>query len=111
MGRIKQRLRRLAIPAAVVLALALSGAIATATTARAQTSAPGEPGVAADWNEPSVTGFADSLGSSSKVWYTLGNGELENAFYPETDTPDSYGLQYAVTNGSSFTDLETAGSR
>jgi glucoamylase len=99
-----------AIPAAIILAMAMSGAIATTTTARAQTSAPGEPGAAAFWNEPSVTGFADSLGSASKVWYTLGNGELENAFYPETDTPDTFGLQYAVTNGSSFTDLETTGA-
>jgi glucoamylase len=98
------------MPAAIVLAVAMSGAIATSTTARAASSAPGAPGAAAFWNEPSVGGFADSLGPSSKVWYTLGNGELENAFYPETDTPDTYGLQYAVTNGSSFTDLETTGT-
>src|SRR5580693_6360944 len=105
MGRITLRFPRLvAIPAAIILAMGMSGALVTTTTARAQTSAPGEPGVAAYWNEPSVTGFADSLGASSKVWYTLGNGELENAFYPETDTPDTYGLQYVVTNGSSFTE-------
>jgi len=111
MGRIILRFPRLvAIPAAIILAMGMSGALVTTTTARAQTSAPGEPGVAAYWNEPSVTGFADSLGASSKVWYTLGNGELENAFYPETDTPDTYGLQYVVTNGSSFTDLETTGT-
>jgi glucoamylase len=111
MGRITLRFPRLvAIPAAIILAMGMSGALVTTTTARAQTSAPGEPGVAAYWNEPSVTGFADSLGASSKVWYTLGNGELENAFYPETDTPDTYGLQYVVTNGSSFTDLETTGT-
>jgi glucoamylase len=111
MGRIKLRFpRRVVIPAAVILAMGMSGALATTTVARAQTTAPGEPGAAAYWNEPSVTGFADSLGASSKVWYTLGNGELENAFYPETDTPDTYGLQYVVTNGSSFTDLETTGT-
>jgi len=111
MGRITLRFPRLvAIPAAIILAMGMSGALVTTMTARAQTSAPGEPGVAAYWNEPSVTGFADSLGASSKVWYTLGNGELENAFYPETDTPDTYGLQYVVTNGSSFTDLETTGT-
>jgi glucoamylase len=113
MGLINRRFpRRVAVPAAIILTTAMSGAVATvtATTAQAQTSAPGEPGVAADWNEPSVTGFADSLGASSKVWYTLGNGELENAFYPETDTPDTFGLQYVVTNGSSFTDLETTGT-
>ncbi len=110
MGRIKHRFWRLAVPAAVVLALATSGAITGTTMARAETSAPDSPGVAAYWNEPSVTGFADSLGSSSKAWYTLGNGELDNVFYPETDTPDTNGLQYAVTNGSSFTDLETTGT-
>jgi glucoamylase len=111
MGRIKHRLlRRAAIPAAFILAVAMSGTMAAITAARAQTSAPGEPGTAAYWDEPSVDGFADSLGANSKVWYTLGGGELENAFYPETDTPDTYGLQYVVTNGSSFTDLETTGT-
>jgi len=111
MGPIKhRRTRRVAVPAAIILATAMSGIVATTTAARAATPAPGAPGAAANWNEPSVGGFADSLGASSKVWYTLGNGELENAFYPETDTPDTFGLQYVVTNGSSFTDLETTGT-
>jgi glucoamylase len=93
-------------------ALALLGGLASAAAppANAQGSAPGAPGANATWDEPSVTGFADSLGSSSKVWYTVGNGELENAFYPETDTPDTFGLQYAVTDGSTFTELETTGT-
>ena len=93
-------------------AIVLLGGLASAAAppASAQGSAPGAPGANATWDEPSVTGFADSLGSSSKVWYTIGNGELENAFYPETDTPDTFGLQYAVTNGSSFTELETTGT-
>jgi glucoamylase len=90
--------------------LALVAALATSAPANAQGQAPGAPGAAAIWNEPSVTGFANSLGSGSKVWYTLGNGELENAFYPETDTPDTFGLQYIVTDGSSFAETETAGT-
>jgi glucoamylase len=109
MGRIRHGvLRRLTIPVAVAALLAATAA--GATSAQAQGSAPGSPGAAAYWDEPSVDAFADSLGPDSKVWYTLGNGELENAFYPETDTPDTYGLQYVVTNGSSFTDLETTGT-
>src|ERR1035438_5620000 len=91
-------------------ALALAAGVLTATPASAQGSAPGAPGADASWDEPSVTGFADSLGSSSKVWYTIGDGELENAFYPETDTPDTFGLQYVVTNGSSFAETETTGT-
>jgi glucoamylase len=93
--------------AAVVLAMGLAVAVPEAL---AQGSAPGAPGANATWNEPSVTGFADSLGASSKVWYTIGNGELENAFYPETDMPATFGLQYAVTDGSTFTELETTGT-
>src|SRR6202453_4849387 len=101
---------RLGIVAGVIVLVGGLATVAAVPAAQAQGSAPGAPGANATWNEPSVTGFADSLGASSKVWYTIGNGELENAFYPETDTPDTYGLQYAVTNGSSFTELETTGT-
>jgi glucoamylase len=97
----------MAVGAAVVLVTGLAVAVPAAI---AQTSAPGAPGSDATWNEPSVTGFADSLGASSKVWYTIGDGELENAFYPETDMPATLGLQYAVTDGSTFTELETTGT-
>src|ERR1700677_4966461 len=101
---------RIAAVSVAGAALALAAGLVAAVPAQAQGSAPGAPGANATWNEPSVTGFADSLGASSKVWYTLGDGELENAFYPETDTPDTYGLQYVVTNGTSFGDTETAGT-
>jgi glucoamylase len=101
----------LMIAATVFLAGGLATGLAAAVpAASAQGSAPGEPGAAATWDEPSVTGFADSLGASSKVWYTIGDGELENAFYPETDMPATFGLQYAVTDGSTFTELETTGT-
>ncbi len=103
------RATRLAIIAGTIV-LAAGLAVAGGQAAHAQGSAPGAPGANATWNEPGVTGFAGSLGASSKVWYTIGNGELENAFYPETDMPATFGLQYAVTDGSSFTELETTGT-
>lgn len=82
-------------------------ALAPAGPALAAGVAPGSPGANATWNESNLQGFADSLGSASKVWYSLGDGELENVFYPETDTPSTFGLQYIVTDGSTFTDTET----
>jgi glucoamylase len=88
--------------------LVAAGAVATASPALAQGAAPGAPGSNATWNEANLSGFADSLGSASKVWYTLGNGELENVSYPQADTPDTFGLQYMVTDGSTFTATETA---
>ena len=109
-SRVHRHRARLFVASAAGAVLALIAALATALPARAQGPAPGAPGADATWDEPSVTGFADSLGSGSKVWYTLGNGELENAFYPETDTPDTFGLQYIVTDGSSFAATETTGT-
>jgi len=87
-----------------LMAAALAGSAGTA----AADTAPGAPGADAYWNEPNVQGFADALSPQSKVWYTLGNGELQNAFYPQPDNPDTFGLQYYVTDGSTFTDNEVA---
>lgn len=95
---------------AVALTALLMSALASAPSASAAGNAPGAPGANATWNESNLQAFADSVSSSSKVWYTLGNGELENIFYPQTDTPDTFGLQYIVTDGSSFTDSETTGT-
>src|SRR5215469_5456264 len=107
------RLRHLAVRRALAglaaLGLAIA-AVASAPPASAAGVAPGAPGANATWNESSLQAFADSVGSSSKVWYTLGNGELENVFFPQTDTPDTFGLQYIVTDGSSFTASETTGT-
>jgi glucoamylase len=99
-------LRGTALTAAAVTVAALT-ALAPASPALAAGAAPGAPGASATWNEANLQGFANSLGPASKVWYTLGNGELENVFYPQTDTPSTFGLQYIVTDGSTFTAAET----
>jgi glucoamylase len=104
-GLISRRLRAVAAGTAVATTVALA-VTAPGSAALAQGNAPGAPGANATWNESNLQAFADSLGSASKVWYTLGDGELENVFYPETDTPSTFGLQYIVTDGSTFADTE-----
>ena len=98
------------LPGLTRAAAAVAATAAPASPGAVAASAPGAPGANATWNESNVTGFADSLGTASKVWYTLGDGELENVFYPETDIADTFGLQYVVTNGSSFASTETSGT-
>ncbi|MEU6174181.1 glycoside hydrolase family 15 protein [Streptantibioticus parmotrematis] len=88
-----------------------AAALAATSAPAAAASAPGAPGADAYWNEPSVQGFADAVSgnaTASKVWYTVGDGELENAFYPRPDNPDTFGLQYYVTDGSTFTGDEVS---
>src|SRR3982751_1915954 len=53
----------------------------------------------------------DCLGTArnttSKVWYTIANGVLSDVYYPTVDNTNVETLQYAVTDGSTFTDLQT----
>ncbi len=97
------------ISATSVLALSATALVAGFAAPALAATASGGPGTTPYWNESGgVQGFADSTSSSSKVAYTIGNGELENVFYPQNDEPDTYGLQYYVTNGTSFADSEVS---
>ena len=53
----------------------------------------------------------DCLGTArnttSKVWYTVANGVLSDVYYPTVDTTNVETLQYVVTDGATFTDLQT----
>ncbi|HEU5355529.1 MAG TPA: glycoside hydrolase family 15 protein [Actinocrinis sp.] len=92
-----------------VAVLSLTAGLVVAGSAPAlAATASGGPGSTPYWNEDGgVQGFATALGSASKVWYTLADGALQNVYYPQTDQPDTYGLQFYVTDGSSFADSET----
>src|SRR5213078_3305650 len=53
----------------------------------------------------------DCLGTTrnttSKVWYTVANGVLSDTYYPTIDNTNVETLQYEVSDGSTFTDLQT----
>src|SRR3954463_7945646 len=43
----------------------------------------------------------------SKVWFTVADGVLSDVYYPTNDNTENETLQYVVTDGSTFTDLQT----
>ena len=53
----------------------------------------------------------DCLGTApdrtSKVWFTVADGVLSDVYYPTIDNTNVETLQFVVTDGSSFTDLQT----
>jgi GH15 family glucan-1,4-alpha-glucosidase len=53
----------------------------------------------------------DCLGTArnrtSKVWYTVAGGILSDVYYPTVDNTNVETLQYVVTDGATFTDLQT----
>ena len=48
-----------------------------------------------------------ALSDRSKVWYTVADGVLSDVYYPTNVTTNNETLQYIVTDGSKFTDLQT----
>ena len=43
----------------------------------------------------------------SKVWYTVAGGVLSDVYEPTIDNTNVSTLQYVVTDGATFTDLQT----
>jgi glucoamylase len=43
----------------------------------------------------------------SKVWFTVADGVLSDVYFPTNDTTNNETLQFVVTDGSTFTDLQT----
>jgi glucoamylase len=48
-----------------------------------------------------------AAGTRSKVWYTVAGGVLSDTYEPAIDNTNVSTLQYVVTDGSTFTDLQT----
>jgi glucoamylase len=96
--------RFLALSVAASAALAL--VVLSARPADAVTPAPGGPGGASSWTSGEKQGLGTSTTTASKIWYTLGDGTTTEVYYPTVDRPQVQDLQYVVTDGASFTDLE-----
>jgi len=50
--------------------------------------------------------FGTARNTNSKVWYTVAGGLLSDVYYPTIDNSNVETLQYIVTDGATFTDLQ-----
>src|SRR4051795_7669307 len=75
-------------------------------SALAQT-APGGPGALSHFDLARKDCVGTAQNTRSKVWFTVADGVLSDVYYPTNDTTDNETLQYVVTDGASFTDLQT----
>ena len=69
--------------------------------------APGAPGAVSHFDLARKDCLGTARNSTSKVWYTVANGVLSDVYYPTVDNTNVETLQYIVTDGSTFTDLQT----
>ena len=104
--------RPLAAAAAALVVVAL---LAPAAHAHGGPPSPPLPTGAAGDGPGDVSRFdlarKDCVGTArnrgSKVWYTIADGVLSDVYFPTNDNTNVQTLQYVVTDGRTFTDLQT----
>ena len=102
-------------PAALATAAAaltlLCGALqlqpASAASVPAGTAASDGPGAASYFDLARKDCLGTAENTTSKVWYTVADGVLSDVYEPTIDNTNVETLQYVVTDGSTFTDLQT----
>jgi glucoamylase len=103
------------VAAGAALVAGMAAAAPAASAAPAQTAAPAAQTAAAAPGAPGAPSYfdlarKDCLGTAanqgSKVWYTVAGGVLSDVYEPTIDNTDVSTLQYVVTDGATFTDLQ-----
>jgi len=90
----------------LVLAVQPAGASA-APAVTAQPVAPGAPGALSHFDLARKDCLGTARNARSKVWYTVAGGVLSDVYSPTIDTTNLETLQYVVTDGQTFTDLQS----
>ena len=65
-------------------------------------SAPGHPGAKANWASSRKSAVGRSVDPQSHVWFTIGDGVLNEVYYPRADLPCTKDLGLIITDGESF---------
>ena len=91
----------------IVLAFGLALATLPGVPANAAPTAPGGPGALSHFDLARKDCLGTARNRTSKVWYTVAGGVLSDVYYPTVDNTNVETLQYIVTDGSTFTDLQT----
>ena len=64
--------------------------------------APGAPGIEPRWTSSAKDGVGTAYHSSSRVWFTLSHGIINEIYFPFVDTPNTRDLQFLITDGETF---------
>jgi glucoamylase len=90
-----------------MLALSQASAAAGAGRGHQDAAAPGAPGAPSYFDLARKDCVGTAANTGSKVWYTVAGGVLSDVYEPTIDNTNVSTLQYIVTDGSTFTDLQT----
>ena len=64
--------------------------------------APGAPGVEPRWTSSKKDAVATAYAASSRVWFTLSHGTLNEIYYPTIDRPQTRDMELLFSDGETF---------
>ena len=101
--------RRLAVFVSIgsVVGALFTSAATSPAAAAAAAAAPGSPGAMSHFDLARKDCLGTARNTSSKVWFTVAGGVLSDVYYPTIDNTNVETLQYVITDGKTFTDLQT----
>ena len=96
----------------VICVLAIGCALLVASASAAgvvppPTVGPGAPGAQSFFDLARKDCVGTARNTTSKVWFTVADGVLSDVYWPTVDATNVHTLQYVVSDGHSFTDLQT----
>jgi len=100
------RRRQLEKTRPIAVAALVLGLVMIPSNALAAEPAKDGPGDRPFWTVGNKMAIGTSATTASKVWYTVAQGVTTEVFYPRADVPNVQDLQYVITDGSTFTELE-----
>ena len=74
-------------------------------------SAPGWPGIPPRWTSSAKTGVGTAFNQTSRVWFTISHGILNEIYYPRADRACTRDLGLIVTDGRAFLSEEKRHAR
>jgi glucan 1,4-alpha-glucosidase len=95
------------IPLLTAVATAAGLVALTPPVLAAAAAPPSSPGAESHYGLARKDCLGTARNTASKAWFTVANGVLSDVYYPTMDNTNVETLQYVVTDGRSFTDLQT----
>ena len=62
----------------------------------------GRPGMPPRWTSSSKSGVGTAYSTSSRVWFTISHGILNEIYFPTIDHPQTRDMQFLITDGETF---------
>src|SRR6201989_2241945 len=62
----------------------------------------GGPGLEPRWTSSRKDAVATAYSASSRVWFTLSHGTLNEMYYPTIDRPQTRDMEFLFTDGETF---------